>query len=47
MGERFKDLPRFTGSLRANTDLEAKLPLINGSDELVGLKQERNTFLKS
>ncbi|TMW51086.1 hypothetical protein DOY81_003817 [Sarcophaga bullata] len=47
MGERFKDLPRFTGSLRANTDLEAKLPLINESDELIGLKQERNTFLKS
>lgn len=47
MGERYKDLPRFTGSLRANTDLEAKLPLINDGDELVGLKQERNSFLKT
>ncbi|XP_046804220.1 activating signal cointegrator 1 complex subunit 3 [Lucilia cuprina] len=46
MAERFKDLPRFSGSLRANTDLEAKLPVINDKEELDQLRQERNTFLK-
>uniref|UniRef100_A0A1I8NZ61 Activating signal cointegrator 1 complex subunit 3 n=1 Tax=Stomoxys calcitrans TaxID=35570 RepID=A0A1I8NZ61_STOCA len=49
MSERLKekDLPRFSGYLRANTDLEAKLLLSQDNGEVEGIRQERNSFLKN
>ncbi|XP_005187971.1 activating signal cointegrator 1 complex subunit 3 [Musca domestica] len=49
MSERLKekDLPRFSGALRANTDLEAKLPVALDTEEEDSKRQERNSFLKT
>lgn len=49
MSERLKekDLPRFSGALRANTDLEAKLPVALDTEEEEAKRQERNSFLKT
>ncbi|XP_073844201.1 activating signal cointegrator 1 complex subunit obelus [Musca autumnalis] len=49
MSERLKekDLPRFSGALRANTDLEAKLAAGLDKEQEEAIRQERNSFLKT